>query len=318
MNTKKKLTQIVVGLLAAVIVAAMWGAVTACAHETWSLVKRLHPIMLLATFGLCVVYRVVNAAGWTLSLRSLGSDLRVTTGARIWLASESCRWLPGSVWAYGSRAVLARKEGISVQTAAAATALELVLTLLAWTMIAATACIDANSRSTLLGLIPGSVTTVACMLLAGVAVGLVLWRLRPAWLVRQLDRFSGLRVAQFSLRGVCTNLGFFVAANAFNGLIVVWLLQQGLDVRVPVLLVVSANAVAWLVGFFAVFAPGGLVVREAALAAVLATFLPPVDAIAIATLIRGLHLLSEMACLPLLIVGSERTAIASQPEPAVQ
>ena len=95
-------------------------------------------------FAFCLFYRVVNAFGWTLVLRALGQPMDAGPGVRIWLVSEACRWLPGSLWSYGSRGVLAARAGVPPVTAAVSLAWELILTVLAWVIVA----VPARSKDT--------------------------------------------------------------------------------------------------------------------------------------------------------------------------
>jgi len=67
--------------------------------------------------------------------------------------------------------------------------------------------------------------------------------------------------------------------------------------NVPLLAVIGANAAAWLIGFFAIMAPGGLVVREGAMATLLVAWLPAEQAIAAAIIWRFLQIAVEVACM---------------------
>jgi uncharacterized membrane protein YbhN (UPF0104 family) len=60
---------------------------------------------------------------------------------------------------------------------------------------------------------------------------------------------------------------------------------------------VVANAAAWLVGFFAIFAPGGLVVREAALATALTAWFTPAESVSIAVSWRIMQIIVELVLL---------------------
>ncbi len=95
-------------------------------------VRAMDARWLVLALGFCVVHRVVNTLGWTMVLWAMGRPLPARTGARIWLTSEAFRWLPGSVWAYGSRGVLAARAGIPPAVAAVSLLWELWITVLAW------------------------------------------------------------------------------------------------------------------------------------------------------------------------------------------
>ena len=77
--------------------------------------------------------------------------------------------------------------------------------------------------------------------------------------------------------------------------------------RCPVAVALTANSVAWLAGLFAVFAPGGLVVREATIAVLLAGFLSTEEAITVALAWRAVQVAAEVGgTLALLPGGSVR------------
>ena len=65
---------------------------------------------------------------------------------------------------------------------------------------------------------------------------------------------------------------------------------------VPILAAVAANSLAWLVGLFAVMAPGGLVVREATLALQLGLWMPMGEAVFVAIVWRFVQLAVELVC----------------------
>jgi len=66
---------------------------------------------------------------------------------------------------------------------------------------------------------------------------------------------------------------------------------------VPALVMVAATASAWIVGLLAFFSPGGLLVREAALAALLLPWISYEAGITLAVLSRIAQLLAEVVCM---------------------
>jgi hypothetical protein len=80
---------------------------------------------------------------------------------------------------------------------------------------------------------------------------------------------------------------------------------------VPLAAAIAASALAWLVGYLAVFAPSGIVIREAALATMLSTWLTPGMAFGVAVTMRGLQILAELLLLAL--VASRRALRGTPP-----
>jgi hypothetical protein len=283
---------------------------------------KLAPGPLFLALGLCLVYRVVNAHGWSLVLRALGHPLRGITGARIWLTSESFRWLPGSVWNFGSRAVLATREGVPAPAAAASVVLELLLTIAAWTALAATGCgsfRDPLRHLTARAPAPAWLAVAA----AGAVLGpLVLWALarRSPRLAARLDGLAGQLRALRQMRPDRTRLVaawlYFVLMGLFNGLTLAVVLQAApAGPSCPIIAVVAANALAWLVGFFAIVAPGGLVVREGCLAALLVAWMPMEQAVVVALAWRSVQVVAEIVCVAALAACTGLRRAPGSPAP---
>ena len=270
---------------------------------------------MLPALALCLLHRVVNSLGWTMVLWAMGRPLPARTGARIWLASEACRWLPGSVWAYGSRGVLAARAGIPPAVAAASLVWELLITVLAWTSIAALGlarwagpvppAIEAAGRSVVDR--PWSVALgVAAAAVAAAGLG-------SKTLRRKLSRLSesGINLRGYGLNrlGLLRVYFFHLAMVLTNGLIF-WLVLRAAPAgdRCPIAVALAANSIAWLAGLFAVFAPGGLVVREATIAVLLAGFMSTEQAITVALAWRAVQVAAEVGgTLAIIPGGSART-----------
>ena len=86
---------------------------------------------LIAALLLAVLYRLVNPFVWVLTLRAMDHQVDVVAASKIWVQSESRRWLPGGIWSYASRAIQAKKLSVSAAIASASMFLELLLTCVA-------------------------------------------------------------------------------------------------------------------------------------------------------------------------------------------
>jgi len=255
---------------------------------------------LALSLGLSLVYRAVNAAGWGLVLRSLGEPAGLVASARIWLAAEACRWLPGSLWSYGSRAVLASRRGLAGPTVAASLVLELAITVAAWVALAMIGGPELRLPPEVQRSLPE--VSVPAILAVAALVGLgVAAVARSGWgrrrLAKPLAMLRQLRGCRPSLCGLAGSFAFYLLMGAFQGAAlapIVRSLPGG--AACPFGSIVAANAIAWLVGFFALFAPGGLVVREACLAALLSPWLAPEHALAAALAWRLVQIVAEIAC----------------------
>jgi hypothetical protein len=255
------------------------------------------------SLGLCLGYRIINAYGWALSLSALGHRVGAATGMRIWLISESCRWIPGSVWGFGSRAVLAARQGVDPAVAGASVLIELLLTVAGWAFVALSGwfflpgLLEVVAKSPRLTLVIGVVALIvmACLPLCW------LFAARSSRIDVALDkmrvRAQLLRRVKPDGRALTVALAFYTVMAIVNGLVFVAVLVAMPGARAcPITAAVAANAIAWLVGFFAIFAPGGLIVREACLAALLTPWIPLPRAAMIALVWRAVQIVSEICC----------------------
>jgi hypothetical protein len=270
-------------------------------------------VALAATIG----YRVANAAAWGLILRAIDQRLPTLRATRIWLLSEACRWLPGGVWNLGSRAALASRAGVPVAAVGSSLGLELLVTIASWTLLALVGLSwfpEALElvRSRLEGGGPVVVIGVGLAAAATVLAGLlpkVADRLRGA--VDRLRLAVLKRPRWLPMAGAFASYTFLGAINGLAFLLVIRAVAPRSDV--PALAVIGVNAAAWLIGFFAVFAPGGLVVREGAAAALLVAWLPLETGLLAAAAWRLVQIASELACLgPLALRRRARPGQASQ------
>ena len=290
-------------------------AVTISKHrsELSAQLGQLHfePQPLGAALIVAVIYRLLNASAWGLSLRALRVSLPVLPGVRLWLVSETMRWLPGSVWSYVSRVCAARQAGIDPLRASLSLSLELLLTIAAWTLTAAGGFWLSGSTSRMWGFV-GSPTWPLILGLAGAALGGALgaWIfVRSNLLARLPQKVQGLvndmrALLQTPPRAdhCAAALVFYVALCVLNG-INFWLVLRALNpLPVPLAAIVGINAIGWLLGFFAFLAPGGLGVREASIAGLLATLYPLPIAMGGAVVWRVLQIVSELLCLLLCLV----------------
>lgn len=263
-----------------------------------------HAWPLILAFLLCLGHRVVNARGWAFLLGALNCPIDPGLGSRIWLASESSRWLPGSVWSYGSRALIASRKGVPTELALASLVWELLLTVLAWTLVALafapwlgaglSAQLAAVDFSSLWRRLSQPSVALPIVGLSVVALGMLLPIVMRRW---EAVRVKGklLNCVNVDARGMAGVLAFFTAMAFFNGVALLPIVRDlpG-GAACPVAAVIAANAVAWIVGFLTPVAPGGLVVREACLASLLAPWLSFESALAVALAWRLAQIAAEV------------------------
>jgi uncharacterized membrane protein YbhN (UPF0104 family) len=200
---------------------------------------------------------VVSSFIWLAILNRLGLATRAAWAA-IFLQAQVAKYVPGSLWQYAGRTALARSHGIPLRATGKSLPIELGAS-----MVAA-----------------GAFTTLFVGWWGVVGLALIFGAL--LFIDRTLDRrFVVLRagVRASFLYGVVWLLvgaSFWLTARAF--------------VAVPtndVPRYFGAFATAWLVGLVAIYAPGGVGVREAVLVGLLRGKIGSADALVVAAASRG-------------------------------
>lgn len=300
-NQFSSLRSIGKALLTIIIVATI--AITAWKlNEKLDLTGPLMSVSFVVGTALAIAYRVVNPYGWALVIRGMGCPVDALDATRIWLVSESRRWLPGGIWGYASRAVGAQELGLTKTVASASMAVELLVTIAAAVVVSIAGLIihQQELAATVQKLTEGSGLSVSLISLAvagTAALAVASWFMREtlnrklANLTRKITALRGLKIQP---SGLCKALSYFVLMAALNGFVNASLLPAISPEYVPLLAMIAATATAWVIGFFAFFSPGGILVREAALAALLLPWLPYETGFALAILSRFAQLIAEV------------------------
>jgi hypothetical protein len=225
-------------------------------------------------FAAAVVASVaaVSAYGlvWIFLLRRLGTQAPLSW-MTLFFKSQLAKYLPGSVWQYAGRVGLAHGRGVTVQRALVSVAAE----------IGYSALSAAAAASLILGSIAAAGVFVGLAVLLPLGMRLV----RPG-LVEEgayLDRQS----VSAALRAAPAAVGLYLVVWALYGL-AFWTTGRALF-AIPfsdLPQYIGVFALAWLAGLVAFFAPGGIGVREAVIAALLAARLGQADAIVLAATSR--------------------------------
>jgi glycosyltransferase 2 family protein len=306
--------RVAVALLTVAVAASVGTSLSSYWRPLLDAIRSMAAGPMALAFGLCLIHRMVNAHGWTLVLRALGQPMPTAQGARIWLSSEACRWLPGSVWSYGSRGVLAARAGVPAGLAAVSLVWELILTILAWVVVAGVSILlwkGPVPEAVLVAFKTLSARPWLCGFVAVPSLAVVV-ALGSKAVGRRLSRFAStgryFGQVRTDRRAMICVLGFYVTMAFFNGLTFWQVMRAAPDgARCPVAVVVAANSVAWLVGFFALFAPGGLVVREASIVVLLSGWLRPEQAVTVALAWRAVQVAAELVgCLAIVLLGLSR------------
>ena len=222
----------------------------------WGWIAGATALGVVAVFG--------SSAIWLVIMRRLGSPIRWPAAA-IYLQSQLGKYVPGGVWQYASRGAMARGYGLSVRTVAKSLPIEL----------GATVCAGGAFAFLAVGWW-GAVAAVGVIAAAGGA-GVYLDGSRAA------RRITAQTIPLYAVTWILIGVSFWMTARAL------------VPVKVSDLaLYMGAFAAAWLVGLIAIYAPGGIGVREAVLVAILGPRIGSSDALVIAAVSRAVFTLADL------------------------
>lgn len=247
--------------LAALLALVVYLALTR-GDDAATLVRRARPelllLCLLASFG----QLAITSAVWSSGLRALGAPVAWKRSMLATARSGPARYLPGSVWYAVGRAAVLQADGVPLRALTAVATLEMLLApVLAFaiglTLLVATGTAVGGSLS--VGLL-----VVALALLALATPPVVNAALR--------FRAGDGEPLRLGWGGLLRLLGWLTAFWLWSGSVFALYVSAFPDAtdRGPAA-VVGSYAVAWGVGWLALFAPQGIGVTEAVLAQLLST-----------------------------------------------
>ncbi len=226
---------------------------------------------------------------WRQCLRFLGHDLLLTDALYIWSASQVSKYVPGKVMLFLVRVGLAEKKGVPKVGTMISIYLELILMII-------------TSGAVALLFAPAAFDSFKTwhFILFGLVVAAGLATLHPKVLSRLVN--IGLRLLKkekldFSIpfRQMLLCAAFLVMGWMMHGLSAVAAVKAvGAQSVASWPVITGFFAFAWLIGFLSFLTPGGLGVREGALAVLLSAFYPQEIAIAISLISRVAWILAEV------------------------
>lgn len=259
------------------IVWLAWGTLSNDWGEVRADIANLSPRWGLIILGGLIVFSayLILIQAWRALMREWGSSVAFGPSALIWFVSVLGRYLPLRIWSVASIAVMAKKLGVSPLAAVgAAMLLTIINTLVGGALIialggqhilAATLSGDDSPSSALIG--------VAVLLVPLATIALIPLVLGPS--ARLISRVTGrdFNPPRLSLFAFLRTAGAATSAWILYG-IAFWIFCLGLfeTGTGPVIDYVASYIGSYLAGYVAVFAPAGLVVREAGLQLFLTNF----------------------------------------------
>ncbi|ROO90035.1 hypothetical protein EDD29_7748 [Actinocorallia herbida] len=220
--------------------------------------------------------------GWRALLAGCGAPLPVRATTRIMFLGQLGKYVPGSVWALVGQVELARPYGVARTASASATVLAMATTVATGCLTAAAALPLTSAEALRAYWWAAALTPV---LLACLHPRVVTWALNLALrLVRRPVLDSAVPARAMAAAVAWTLLGWLFFA------VHLWLLAPSGSV----LLAGGAYALAYVVGFLVILAPGGLGAREAALVLALGPVMGQADALVLALASRAVLTIADL------------------------
>ncbi|MFQ6047568.1 MAG: lysylphosphatidylglycerol synthase domain-containing protein [Gemmatimonadales bacterium] len=247
--------------LALLVAAFVWRALSGRWAEFRSLQLAVEPQawpIILSALTVWTTYALLIEA-WRRLLLAWRQRLGYRPAVRVWCLSNLGRYVPGKIWSVAGLAVLAERSGVKGWMAVAAAVVMQALIVGTGAAIVAATVPGAASALTLAIGIALAAATIA--VLAFEPLGYAFVRL-----VRPGSEYHALPVGTAVVAAVVT-LGSWISYG-----VAFWLLGRALVPAAGLTLIAAVGIFAggYLVGLLALFAPGGVGVREAVLVALLA------------------------------------------------
>lgn len=245
--------------------------------------------------------------GWRRMVNGWGQSLRYVPAARIWTISSLMALVPGRVWALAGMAKMSDAVGVRPGASMAAAIVMQVVSIgtgVAITAIAVGPALRAIRPQAGIALAALGALILVVLLVIGHG-GMLRW----AW---RLSGRAGEPPPPPSWGVLAEAVGFNTLAWLGYG-VAFWALARGIlpETTIPLAVAIGAFTVSYLVGYLAVFTPGGLGVREVLLSALLAPSMGIAAAAALVIASRLMLTLNQVgAAAPFLLTRSGRRDVS--------
>lgn len=303
MNNRRRWLWAIQAAVAIVVVALVYRSL----QRNWAEFRTLHVDLALRPGWLALALVIVFATyafyieAWRRLLAGWGQHIAFLPAARTWCLSNLGRYIPGKVWTVTGLVVLAQRDGVRGSAAAAsAVAFQALVLGTGVAVVAATTPRAASALRLIIG-----------FLVAAVSLAVLVWGPTARWLGRIMSASSPLNPLPLSAVGagaVMMVLGWLVYGLSF------WLFIQGLlpDPRIGILPACGVFTLSYILGTLALFAPGGIGVRELVLISLLTPYLGSGGAVATSVGSRVLLTIGEVGA-ALIAVALARKSTSAEP-----
>lgn len=285
------------------VVAFMAWGLYSLRQELSSALHNAHWGYLIAASSIALIYLILNASVWGLVLQLVGHTPSRLKAAFLWIECEAMRWLPGGIWGYASRVLESKRLGVGKANGALSLALELTLTVTSWALLGIIGAVlsprlrDVSYTYLAKTQLPSTailIAALASLIVAIVILAKDILGIRAKALNASSQLRNGLKQWPITLRV----LGEYLLLSLFYSVGFLFCLKGiGVDPAPSLLEACGSYGLAWIVGFVAFGAPGGMGVREGFLFLVFAPLGIGPEVATAAILWRAIQILVELSLL---------------------
>lgn len=282
---KIALTAVVVYFVAAYVVRN-WHEITAYQWEI------NYPLLILSVIAHLLTL-TIQARVWCMIMVGFGHRVPLKTAFKISYIASLARYVPGKLWPMVGMAVLAKQAKIDERVSVASWAIATMFGMPASFLVGGICLMLHSSKaasdiSQKLGpgmyLMAALVTVISLLLL--LAPNITLWLYN---LLLKLMKRPGVKFSLTVKQGIAVYLGYAASWIAYG--ISFWLFMISIlpHANVPILAAIGTFVLGYMIGYIAIFTPGGFGVRELIVTLLLSPYIGAVSAgIAVASRIWNL------------------------------
>lgn len=228
---------------------------------------------------------------WNILLRKLGVKTSFLQSLRIWIISNTGRYIPGMIWQYIGRLELAKKNLTTDRKV-------ILLSIILETYFAIVAALILSATSLL--------TSINVLLpfnpyfFIPILIVIAIFPKTIYIVSRVLGKFSKLNIENLkinlSIQDIIFILAFFILNFIIGGLLlflIAYIMNNGYPPE-SLLFMISLYSISWIGGYLSFFSPGGIGVAEGITAYVLSFYVPVSTASLIAITFRFTITLVEL------------------------
>ena len=237
-------------------------------NEIQDIKVEIRPFYLIISSLLLILIFFLDALGWHLILNAMGHHPSPVRSMYVWMISSITRYLPGGIWAYTSRAVMAKELGISLKSSIVSMYIETILLVSSALIVGLPALLYITDIS----------TNPLVILLVVPILGLFLhpkvfriFRFLPGEICQKISSLD-LLPAKVTFALYVYYIVFWLLFGAVFVCFSQAIYPTGIENWI---VIASSMAIGFSIGFIVIIFPGGIGIRESTIYFMLLPIFPP-------------------------------------------